>query len=107
MYSSFEIHTSEKFPSNNGKVNFEGLVHLLKYIRDSKNPGLKYYAIIEDSPISELYRQARIKNENQLMVYSDYIWKYCTDTGIRTGSYVAFSQGGKIDHCPHVPGPVA
>ena len=61
----------EKFSSNNGKVHFEGLVHLLIFIRVNKNLGLKYFAKIEDSNLSELLRQTSIDTENQLMVFSD------------------------------------
>ena len=38
---SFEVHKLAKFSENPGKVNFEGLVHLLRYIRDNKTLGLK------------------------------------------------------------------
>ena len=52
----FSIHNLEKFSSNTGKVHFEGLVHLMRYIRDRYNLGLKYYANIEDAPLSDLLR---------------------------------------------------
>ena len=71
----FAVHNLAKFSSNHGKVQFEGLVNLLKYITDNKNLGLKYYAKIEDAPISDLLRQASIKTDNQLMVFSYSIWK--------------------------------
>ena len=38
---SFAVHKLAKFSANPGKVQFEGLVHLLRYIRDSKTLGLK------------------------------------------------------------------
>ena len=57
--------------SNTGKVHFEGLIHLLIYIRDNKNLGLKYYAKIEDAPLSNLLRKTIINKENQLMVLYD------------------------------------
>ena len=41
------------------------------------------------------------------MVFSDSSWKYCLDTGISTGAYIIFYQGGTIDHVTHVPGPVS
>ena len=63
-----------KFSSNYGKLKYEGLVHLLRYIRDNKNLGLKYYAKIDDSHLSDQLRHAIIKTENQLMVFSDPIW---------------------------------
>ena len=38
---SFAVHKLAKFSANNLKVHFEGLVHLLRYIRDNKTLGLK------------------------------------------------------------------
>ena len=43
---------------------------------------------MKDAPLSEMLRQANIKTENQLMVFSDYNWKYCPDTGISKGAYI-------------------
>ena len=40
------------------------------------------------------------------MDFSDYSLKDCPDTGISTGAYIIFYQGGPIDHVTHVPGPV-
>ena len=42
----FAVHKLAKFSSNPGKVHSEGLVHLLRYIRDNKNLELKYHAKI-------------------------------------------------------------
>ena len=38
-----------KFSSNPGKVHFEGLVHLMRHIRDIKTLGLKYYDDMRDA----------------------------------------------------------
>ena len=43
LYLIFEVHKLAKFSSNPGKVNFEGLVNFLRYIRYNKPLGLKYY----------------------------------------------------------------
>ena len=64
---SLEVHKLYKFTSNPGKVHFEGLVHLLRYIRGNDTLGLKFYADINDALVSDLFRQASIKTENQLM----------------------------------------
>ena len=82
-------------------------MNLLRYIRDNKTLGLKCYADTKDAPLSELFRQDNINNENQLMYFSDSSWKDCPDTGKSTVSYIIFYQGGPIDHVTHVPGPVA
>ena len=65
------MHKLEKFSSKPGKVQFEGLVHLLRYIRENKTLGLKYYADMNDAPVTDLLRQASIKTENHLMAFSD------------------------------------
>ena len=41
------------------------------------------------------------------MLFSDYRLKYCPDTERITGAYVVIYQGGKIDHCTHIPYSVA
>ena len=80
MDLSFSVHKLAKFSANTGKVYFEGLVHLLKYIRDNKTLGLKYYADMNDSPVTDLLRQANIKTKNHLMAYYDSSCQDCPDT---------------------------
>ena len=106
VYLSFTVHKLAKFSSNQGKVYFEGLVHLLRYIRDNKDLVLKYYDDMKYAPLYYLLRQANIKTENQFIVFSDSSCKHFTDTGRSTGSYIIFYQGRPIDHGTHVPGPV-
>ena len=101
----FAVHKLEKFSSNPVKLNSEGLVHLLRYIRYKNNSGLRYYAKIEDATISELLRQASINTDNQLVVFYDSCYQDCPYTGIITGAYIVFYQVGPIDHCTHDPDP--
>ena len=101
------MHKLEKISENLGKVHFEVLVHLLRYIRDNKNLGLKYYVDLNDSPVTDFLRQANIKTNNHLMAFSDSSWQDFPDTGRSTGAYIIFYQYGPIDHGIHVPGPVA
>ena len=101
------MHKLAKFSSNPGKVHFEGLVHLLRYIRYNKTLGLKYYAYMNDASVTYLLIQASIKTENHLMAFYDYIWKKIPDNGRSTGSYIIFYQVGPIYHGTNVPGPVA
>ena len=76
-------------------------------MKDNKTWVLKYYADMNDAPVSDLLIQASIKSENHLMDFSDYSWKYFPDTGRSTGAYIIFYHGGPIDHGTHVPVPVA
>ena len=41
------------------------------------------------------------------MDFSDSSWQDCPDTGRITGAYIIFYHGEPMDHCTHVPGPVA
>ena len=106
MHLSFAVHKLAKFSAHPGKVHFEGLVDLLRYIRDNKTLGLKYYDDLNDAPVTDLLRQANIKTRNHLMAFSDSSWQGFPDTGRSTGAYNIFYQGGPIDHGTHVPGPV-
>ena len=62
MDLSFAVHKLAKFSENPGEVHFGLLVHILRYIRNNKTPVLKFYADINDAPVSDLLRQAIIKN---------------------------------------------
>ena len=87
----FSVHELAKF------------LHILRYIRDNNTLWLKYYADMNDAPVSDLLRQSSIKNENQLMDFSDSSWQYFPDTGISTRSYIIFYQVGTIGYGTHVP----
>ena len=107
MDLSFAVHKLAKFSANPGKVHFEGLIHLLGYIRDNNTLGLKYYVDLNDAPVTDLLRQANIKTKNHLMDFSDSSWQDSSDTGRSTGAYIIFYQGGPIEHDTYVPGQVA
>ena len=99
----FSVHKLAKFSANLGKLHFEGMVHILGYIRDNNILGLKYYADMNYAPVSEILIQAWESLEGFL----SSSWKDYSDTVIITGAYIIFYQGGPIDHGTHVPGPVA
>ena len=101
------MHKLAKFSANLGKVHFEVFVHILRYKRGNKTLGLKYYVYMNDSPVTDLLRQASIKTKNHLMVFYYYIWQDCLNTGRSKGAYILFYQGGKFYHVTHVPGPVS
>ena len=104
---SFSVHKLEKFSANPGKVHFEVLVHLLRYIRENNTLVLTYYTDMNDAPVTDLLRQASIKAKNHFMTFYDSNWQDFPDTVRSTGAYMIFYQGGPIDHVTHVQGPVA
>ena len=81
MDLSFAVHKLAKFSANPGKVHFEIFINLLRYIRDNNTLGLKYYADLNDAPVTDLLRKATIKTKNQLMAFSNSSWQDCSDTG--------------------------
>ena len=107
MDLSFSVHKLANISENPGKVKIEGLVHLLRYIRENKTFGLKYYADMNDAPVTDLLRQASIKTKNHFMAFSDSIWQKNSGTSRSTGTYIIFYQCGPIDHGTHVPGAVS
>ena len=52
----FAVQKLAKFSSNPGKLHFEGLVHLLRYIKENKTMGMNYYSDMNDAPLSDLLR---------------------------------------------------
>ena len=93
---SFAVHKLAKFSANPGKVHCELLIHLLIYIREKKTLGLKYYADLNDAPVTDLLRQANIKTKNHLMSFSDSSWQDFPDTGRSTGAYIIFIKVGQF-----------
>ena len=74
MDLDFEVHKLAIFLANTGKLHFEGLIHLLRYVRDNKTLGLKYYEDLNYAPVTDLFMQASIKTKNHLMNFSDSSW---------------------------------
>ena len=48
------------------------MVHLLRYIRNNKIVGLRYYADMKDATLYDLLRKAIINTEKKLMVFCGY-----------------------------------
>ena len=107
VHLCFALYRLAEDFSNPGNVKFEGLVHLVRFIRDNKNLGFKYYAWIEDAPLSENFIQAIIKSDKQLMFFRIIGGRTVHILTESTGSYIVLYQGGPIDHWNHVTGPVS
>ena len=101
------MYKLSEFSASPGKIHFEVLVHLLRFIVQNKTLVLKYYADINDKPVYDLLRQAGIKTDNQFIDFSDSSWKVFPETGRSTGANIIFYQGGPIYHGTNVPVPVS
>ena len=90
------MHKLSKFLENPGKVRFEGLVHILRYTRENKTLGLKYYNNINDAPISNLLIKASIKTENQLMDFFILVGKIVQTLAEVQENTLYFIKVGKL-----------
>ena len=68
---------------------------------------MKYYADMNDAPVTDLLIKASINTENHFMAFSDSSCQKIPDTGRSTGAYIIFYQCGPIYHGTHVLDPVA
>ena len=111
----FQYTSRQSFHQIHGKEHFESLIHLLGYIRDNETLVLNYdddmkdkllsnllYDEIRDEYLSDLFRQAIIRTDNQLIFLLDYSWQDFQENYRSTGSYIIFDQGGPIDIGTHV-----
>ena len=90
-----------------GEKHMLALIHLLKYLRQHTQYGLRYYAILEESPIYKMLKVNNITPSRNLFTFSDSSWDDDFDTSRSTGGYLIFHQGGVVDHSSNMPGPVA
>ena len=51
---------------------------------ENRTLGLKYYADMNDTPVTYLLVQDSIKTDNLLMAFSDSSWQYFPDAGRST-----------------------
>lgn len=103
----FPIMKLAKFMQKPGRVHFEALIHLLKYLRSNRCYGLKYYRYIEDSPIHVLLLENGIKSTLNIYGFHDSSWQDCPDTGRSTAAFLNFFQGGVVDFNSFLPTPVS
>jgi hypothetical protein len=76
-----------------GKVHYNALVHLLQYLRDNNNYGVRFFSDYSTLPLCRHLqvnnsRHLQINNmltDQQLTVMSDSSWNEDVDTGRSTG----------------------
>jgi hypothetical protein len=104
---SFATHKLARFMKHPGRKHFEAAIHLLHYLRDNSQLGLKYYFNFEDSPLHDILHHHKIDCRRFLATFSDSSWQDCPDTGRSTACYTVTYMGGVIDHTTHMPAIVA
>ena len=73
-----------------GKEHFKCLIHLLGYLRDNLEYGIKFYKNVEDSPLNGLLIRNKKLEKRALFGICDSSWQDCVDTRRSKGSYIIF-----------------
>ena len=103
----YAVNKLAKFNRKPGKYHMDNIVHLLRYLRDSPNYGIKFYSNYEEAPIYQALKQNGIDTSRELITFSDSSWQDDPDSSKSTGCYLNIYRGGIVDHSSNVPDPVA
>ena len=83
---TFAVTKLAKFMWIPGREYFKQLTHLLGYLRDNLEYGIKFYKNIEDSLIHELLVKNEKSETHGFFGICDSSWQDCKDIGRSTGS---------------------
>jgi hypothetical protein len=107
MDITYAINKLAKYTRKPGQKHFEALLHLLRYLRDNNNLGLRYYSSVQDAPITQMLIGQNINDNHLLYGFSDSSWNDDQDSGRSTGCFIITYMGGIVDHSSNLPDPVA
>jgi hypothetical protein len=104
---TYAVNKLAKYTRKPGQKQFEALLHLLRYLRDNNNLGLRYYSSVQDAPITQMLIGQNINDNHLLYGFSDSSWNDDQDSGRSTGCFIITYMGGIVDHSSNLPDPVA
>ena len=103
----FAVNKLAKFAHRPGKIYFDALVHLLRYLRDNTFWGLKFYSDYSTSPLFNILTNNNLPTTSFFITLCDSSWNDDVDHGRSTGCFLIFYMGGIIDHSSNLPDPIA
>jgi len=103
----FAVNKLARYMRKPGKIHFEALIHLLRYLRDNNDYGVRFFADYSSSPLYHHLKSHELPFDKLLVCMSDSSWNDDVDTGRSTGCFLIFYMGGLIDHSSNMPEPVA
>ena len=104
---SYAVNKLAKYANNPGTTHFGTLLHLIGFLKDNSNKGLKFYNDVTKPELYKVLQENNIEIKQDMnVVFTDSSWNDCVDTGRSTGGYVAMSQAGPVDYGSHLPVPV-
>jgi transposase InsO family protein len=96
-----------KFTRLPGRVHFDVLLHLLRYLRDNALLGIRFYSDLFRAPLMKMLESQKIQQHHAFFGFSDSSWNDDADTGRSTGCFILTYMGGIVDHSSNTPDPVA
>jgi len=103
----FAVNKLARYMRKPGKAHFDALVHLLRYLRDNNNYGVRFFSDYSSSPLYQHLNAHGLPTDQLLVSMSDSSWNDDVDTGRSTGCFLIFYMGGVVDHSSNMPDPVA
>jgi hypothetical protein len=103
----YAVNKLAKFSRSPGRVHFDVLIHLLRYLRDHTYLGVKFYSNFVDAPLYQTLSAQNIQQHHPFFGFSDSSWNDDVDTGRSTGCFIITYMGGVVDHSSNTPDPVA
>ena len=94
----FAVNKLAKFSANPGVKHYRALLHLIGFVKNNTNKGLKFYKNIKDSPDFHMLKENNIIiKDNAVITFTDSSWNDCIDTGRSTGANLTMIQGGAVE----------
>jgi len=103
----YVVNKLAKFKRIPGRVHFNVLLHLLRYLRDNLLLGIRFYSDLFRAPLIKTLEMKEIKQQHAFFGFSDSSWNDDVDTGRSTGCFILMYMGGIVDHSSNTPYPVA
>jgi hypothetical protein len=103
----FAVNKLAKFSRSPGRVHFDVLIHLLRYLRDNVYLGIKFYSNFMEAPLLKSLSSQNIEQHHPFFCFSDSSWNDDPDTGRSTGCFIITYMGRVVDHSSNMPNPVA
>ncbi len=103
----YAINKLAKFTHKPGRIHFEAMVHLLRYLQDHSNVGIRFYSDYINAPMTKALIAENVLITHPFFGFSDSSWNDDINYGRSTGCFITTYLGGVVDHSSNLPDPVA
>jgi hypothetical protein len=103
----YAVNKLAKFTHKPGRIHFEAIVHLLRYLRDHSHVGIRFFSDYQNVPITRSLIAENLEISHPFFGFSDSSWNDDVDHGRSTGCFIITYMGGVVDHSSNLPDPVA